>query len=100
MPRYVSVYARCLKSKNSTGPNDPTAHIFRVSDACPYPEKLIAADAVRYIAEENGDVVYSRKGVVRETIGTPRLDCKAFIAAVRFSVDTTVEALEKDLRPA
>lgn len=97
MGYFISVYARALKSKNFSGPKDPTAHIFRLPDNSPYPTRLIESGAVRYFITDTGEIIYAIPGVNSVKDGNI-LHPKAFSAAENFSVNSTINDLEKDLR--
>jgi hypothetical protein len=93
----LSVYSRCLKSQNFSGENDPTARLYIVPESSPYPDKLINAGAVRFMANGLGEITYKASpGISRHD----KLKEEIMTAARIHGENTTVEALEKDLRSA
>ncbi len=76
MQKLVSVYNRCFRSLNSSGPNDPTATVFLVGDGDAYPQTLCDADAVRFLATQQGGIIYALPHV-RQSISDDGATIKA-----------------------
>lgn len=102
MPKLVSVYNRSFRSLNSSGPDDPTASVFIVGDTEPFPQKLMDANAVRFIAFEYGGIIYASE-TVRQSIAAPYPMHGLIKMAVLSSIlkccrQATVKELEDDLK--
>lgn len=59
MHKLVSVYNSAFRSLNSSGPNDPTTTVFMVPASCEFPQRLMDAGVLRFIATEFGGIIWA-----------------------------------------
>jgi hypothetical protein len=99
MRKLISVYNRAFKSLNSSGPDDPTTTVYMVDEDTPFPQKLMDADAVRFLASEYGGIVWA-PDTVRQSIETAAGAMKAsvLIAVLNSCRSATLAGLEADLK--
>lgn len=100
MRKLVSVYNRRFRHLNSTGPRDPTATVYMVSEHDPYPERLVKGDAVRFLTTQAGGIIWAPENV-RESISRDGVTIKPELLLqllTTFHV-TTIEQLDANFVP-
>lgn len=68
MHKLVAVYNRKFLHLSSSGPDDPTTTIYAFDVNQPYPDDLIKADAVRFLATERGGIIWMQNENVSRSI--------------------------------
>lgn len=63
MRKLVSVYNRRFRHLNSTGPKDPTATVYMVSETDDYPTRMVNGDGVRFLATQAGGIIWAPDNV-------------------------------------